>query len=330
MVTVGIPRALSYYNYFPFWKTLAEGLGAEVAVSGPTDERLLKLGVRHCVDDICVPVKLFFGHVLDLKDRVDYLFVPRLVSVERSGGDSYTCPKLMGLPDMIKGALDGLPPVIEFRLDLKNHSLKHTARTVARSLPGRGGGFKASFRSAVSTQALYQRELLGGADPAGAMRKVLGENGDGGRARPAGRAAGRSVNIALVGHDYLVHDPFISHDLPGRLASLGANVTFTTQVPQEAIERELALYPDISWSFEKVLLGATSHFMRRGDIHGVIIVMGFACGPDSIVGEIISREVRRDSATPVMVLVLDEHTGEAGVATRAEAFVDMVRRSRGR
>jgi len=33
MLRIGIPRALSYYRYFPFWKVLLEGIGAEVVVS---------------------------------------------------------------------------------------------------------------------------------------------------------------------------------------------------------------------------------------------------------------------------------------------------------
>ena len=63
-------------------------------------------------------------------------------------------------------------------------------------------------------------------------------------------------------------------------------------------------------------------------LDGVMLVIGFACGPDSIIGEIISREVRRPDSPPLTTLVLDEHTGEAGVATRVEAFVDLIRRAR--
>ena len=332
MVKVGIPRALSYYRYFPFWKSLLEGLGAEVVVSRHTGKHLLEDGVRHCVDDICVPVKLFYGHVLDLVDKVDYLFISRLVSVEKGEGDTYTCPKLIGLPDMIKSSLSGLPPIIDFVVDVQNMPLKSSAKRLANSFGVTGARAKRALGGALEVERLYQAELLNGVPPEEAIEAVLsngGGNGSGSRAGPE-RTGGGDLNIALVGHEYLVFDPFISNNLPRKLERLGANVSFITQVPSAVVEEELARYPGISWSYEKELLGAASHFLSRDDIDGVMLVIGFACGPDSIISEIITREVRTEKSPPLMTLVLDEHTGEAGVATRVEAFVDLIRRSRTR
>jgi len=327
MARVGIPAALSYYRYFPLWKTLLESLGAEVVLSRPTSKLLLEQGVRHCVDDICVPVKLYYGHVLDVKDRADYLFVQRLVSVERCDCDSYTCPKLMGLPDMIKSSLEDLPPILEFNLDVRKRTVAHTARRMARPLSVRASSVRTGLRRALEVQDRYEEHLLRGARPRDAMARVLeGEHAPREVGGNGGGRGGGDINIAVVGHEYMIHDDFLGHNLPDRLSSLGANVTYMTQVPQDVIERELSMYPEISWSYEKILLGAASHFLGRGDIHGVVMVMGFACGPDSIVSEIIEREVRKKESPPMMTLVLDEHTGEAGVTTRVEAFVDMVRR----
>jgi len=104
---VGIAASLLYYHYFYLWKTFFEELGLEVVVSSPTNKKIVENGVKKAVDDICLPVKLTFGHVMDLAGRVDYLFIPRLVSLEP---DAFTCPKIIGLPDMIKANLDNLPP----------------------------------------------------------------------------------------------------------------------------------------------------------------------------------------------------------------------------
>jgi len=329
MLTVGIPRALSYYRYFPFFKTLLEGLGTEVVLSRPTGKRLLEDGVRHCVDDICVPVKLFYGHVLELKDRVDRLFISRLVSVEKSDSDTYTCPKLIGLPDMIRSSVEGLPPIIEFVIDVQNRSLRSSARRLGEALGAPSALTRKALNRSLDVQARYDDKLLGGLTPDDAMEAVFSGNGSSGGA-PAGSGDGptSNINIALIGHEYLLHDHFISHNLPGRLCRLGCNVEYMTQVPPDVIESELTRYPGISWSYEKELLGAASHFLHREDIDGVMLVVCFACGPDSIVGEIIEREVRTESSPPLTTLVLDEHTGQAGVATRVEAFVDLIRRSR--
>ncbi len=332
MVKVGVPRALSYYRYFPLWKTLLEGMGAEVVLSRQTGSRLLEEGVRHCVDDICVPVKLYYGHVLDLKNRADRLFISRVVSVEKGESDTYTCPKLIGLPDMIKRSLEDLPPLLEFVMDVQNTSLKASARKLAKELGAPVVVARKAFAESLSTQARFERELIRGLAPEQAMDKVFANgNGDPRSTEKAdGKPTGNEINIGLVGHEYLIHDPFISHSLPEKLKRMKANAVLMSSVPSEAIELELANYPGISWSYEKELLGAASHFLKRPDIDGVILVIGFACGPDSIIGEIINREVKCPNSPPLTTLVLDEHTGEAGVATRVEAFVDLIRRARKR
>lgn len=333
VMKIGVPQALSYYRYFPLWKTLIEGAGAEVVLSRPTSEKLLETGVRHCVDDICVPVKLYYGHAMDLAGRCDRLFVSRVVSVEKNGSDSYTCPKLIGLPDMIKNSLPGIPPMIEFVLDVQNRTVRSSARELASKLGLPAAKRGPLVRRALNAQERYESLLLDGLLPGAAMKAVLG-NGNGGASsrgeeRPGPRR-GRTpdLNIALVGHEYLIHDEFISHHLPSKLERLGANVSYMSQVPTSEIDAQLARYPGISWSYEKELLGAASHFLGLDEIDGVMLVIGFACGPDSIIGEIITREVLSEGSAPLTTLVLDEHTGEAGVATRVEAFVDLIRRAR--
>jgi predicted nucleotide-binding protein (sugar kinase/HSP70/actin superfamily) len=39
----------------------------------------------------------------------------------------------------------------------------------------------------------------------------------------------------------------------------------------------------------------------------------------------IERRLRRSSDIPFIVLTIDEHSGEAGMDTRLEAFIDMIR-----
>ena len=325
MLKVGIPRALSYYRYFPLWKTLLEDLGAEVVVSRPTSKRLLEEGVRHCVDDICVPVKLYYGHLLDLMETVDCIFASRVVSVEKADHDTYTCPKLIGLPDMIKGSVEGLPPMLEFVVDVQNRPLKAGVRDLASALGAHQSLVRPALRHGLAVQSIYEARLLDGDEPDSAMERAF--SGVGRRER---QPVEGDITIALVGHEYIIHDYYLSHNLPRKRACLGARVLDASQVPPAQVERELARYRGISWSYEKELLGSASHFLRRDDVDGVMLVMGFACGPDSIIGEIITREVRRPDSPPLTTLVLDEHTGEAGVSTRVEAFVDLLRRSRGK
>ncbi len=42
----GIPQTLSFYTYYPLWKTFPEGLGAQVVLSRPTNREILEWGLR--------------------------------------------------------------------------------------------------------------------------------------------------------------------------------------------------------------------------------------------------------------------------------------------
>ena len=37
-IKVGIPRALHYFKYFPFWKKLLEELDVEIVLTNPTNK----------------------------------------------------------------------------------------------------------------------------------------------------------------------------------------------------------------------------------------------------------------------------------------------------
>ena len=113
---VGIPRALHYYRYFPFWKKLLEELGAEIVLSPPTNKSIVEEGVQHGFGELCIPVKIYYGHVMRLLSDhpdLDYLFVPRYVSEIK---DSFFCPKFLSLPDVIK-ILPNVPKLLNLEAE---------------------------------------------------------------------------------------------------------------------------------------------------------------------------------------------------------------------
>jgi len=77
------------------------------------------------------------------------------------------------------------------------------------------------------------------------------------------------------------------------------------------------------WTYEKRVVGMALHLIRRRLVSGLIQLASFGCGPDSMVSTIIESYARR-AKMPYMMLMMDEHTGEAGVLTRVQAFADML------
>ncbi|MBZ4645542.1 MAG: Protein of unknown function CoA enzyme activase [Clostridia bacterium] len=313
-VKVGIPRALLYYEYFPMWKTFFEELKVEIILSEKTTKAILNDGVKHCVDEACLPVKLFHGHILNLKDKVDYLFVPRLKSVAQG---EYICPKFCGLPDMVKFSIIGLPPVIDTEINLRSpkSNLYHTFNEIGKLFSSDTYAIKTAYDKALKQQAEFMKKIRQGRYPVEILenKKVSGNTeGD--------------LCIALIGHVYNIYDQYISMDILSKLHQQGIRVITPELLDDDIIQYKADLLPKkMFWSFGKRLLGSALHLLDMDRIDGIIYMMSFGCGIDAFVSDLCERKIRRKKNIPFFLLTLDEHSGEAGVNTRLEAFIDMIR-----
>ncbi len=102
---IGIPRALLYYYYYPFWETLFSELGCQVVISDETNAGIVSDGAAVTVSELCVPIKIFNGHVLNLlKKDVDYILIPQFVSM----GKEWYCPKFLGVVEIAEYSIPGL------------------------------------------------------------------------------------------------------------------------------------------------------------------------------------------------------------------------------
>jgi predicted nucleotide-binding protein (sugar kinase/HSP70/actin superfamily) len=314
---VGLPMALLAYKYYLLWKTFLSDLGCEVIESPPTNKAILFEGVKATVDDICIPVKAFIGHLLYLKDKgVDAVLVPRVYSIERSAKPRFTCPKLMGLPDMAR-ALVGEPPVL---LDADHHvrerSVEQTFVEIGSMIGFKRRASLAAYKRAALMQARFEGSLA--VDGAFASAK------NGAPPSTAQHPQTGGLQVALIAHPYLLFDELLSFSIERRLRDLGARVINQYSVSTDVIEAELTQYREVSWSYERELLGAASHFMGRQDVDGIVFLTSFGCGTFAVVSELIEREVRQDRDKPVLYLMVDELTGEGGIQTRIESFCDMI------
>jgi predicted nucleotide-binding protein (sugar kinase/HSP70/actin superfamily) len=318
---VGIPRALSFYTYYPLWKTFLEKLGMEVVLSRPTNKEILAAGIKETVSDACIPIKLFHGHVLDLKERVDYLFIPRLVSAD---GISTFCPKFLGLPDMIRCSGLKLPPLIDVRFKVKRlvggmfRFLGATAKNLSAGnlftlIKGAG--------SALRQHRAYHSLLLGGLEPGLAMQALNEPD----RA-PAPRRAKKKLTVALLGYPYTIYDPFVSAGLYDKLSGLDVALVTPEQIPPRQMRRFSRVLPqNFFWHYSNRVAWSGLYLLRSSNqpVDGLIHVTAFGCGPDAMVDKLLELEAKQ-AKKPFLTLTIDEHTGEGGIRTRLEAFVDML------
>ncbi|MDF2568745.1 MAG: hypothetical protein K0R55_349 [Sporomusa sp.] len=299
-VRIGLPRGLLYYKYGSLWEKFFEALGAQVIVSGETTKDMLTLG--GVLDEVCLPLKVYVGHVASLAERADCLFVPRIVSVARH---TYTCPKMMGLPDIIRSSLDRLPVVIDTNVSLRtrNGGLLDAVINTGYQLGHNKISSMAAWYSAWRQVSIEQRAF--------AVNPVISAN---------------ALKVGLIGHSYLIQDKFISMSAKDKLATMGVSVITSDMIP--ARQAELAarnLDKQIYWSYCHHLTGSALALINEQAVDGLIFMTSFSCGPDSMISEIIKRKADAGHI-PFMLLNLDEHTAEAGLLTRLEAFTDMLKR----
>ncbi len=292
---IGVPQGLLYSKYQVFAKTFLEEIGAELVISPDTNKTILDEGVRYCVDEACLPMKVFHGHVSWLKDRCDAILIPRFISLKAK---EYICPMFCGLIEMISNDIPNLPCMIDT-------PIYATDRRQLLQWAEKAGSVVTKDKAKI----------------AAALDKALQQYAN---SKVGFHDEGYPLNVALIGHAYNIYDPFINMDLKNKLNELGIGVITSEYIDRACIDEEVnQLFKKPFWTFARDYYGAAAHIIKNQKADGIIYLSSFSCGIDSVVTELIKCEI---GAFPFMVLKLDEHTGEAGFDTRIEAFSDMLKR----
>ena len=201
---IGIPRGMFYFDYYILWEEFFKNLNGEILISPNTNKEILDRGISTCVDEACLPVKVFHGHVDYLKDKVDYLFIPKFISIYKR---EYCCPKHLGLTDMVRHSIEELPEIIEPIINLRknNKDLKNVVMDTGRYLnKNKKSTLKAydlayekwvKYNKLVSLDLIDIREIGLNSNCKQGVKKVSENN---------------NKNILLLGHPYNIYfDPGI-------------------------------------------------------------------------------------------------------------------------
>jgi predicted nucleotide-binding protein (sugar kinase/HSP70/actin superfamily) len=346
--SIGIPRALMFYRYFPFWHTFFERLGWKVVVSN----RVRRKEKIIYFEDSCLPMKLLVTHAIQLKDKVDHLFVPRLVSIHPT---YIMCPKFRGAPDIVRLATERNVSLIDETIDLRKGGIPffQSFLKIGERLGASKQDSKKAFQEAEKSFSDFQKDWMDRINriptgqlfemdiptpspprifpprvPARRTSSVAGGGGDRGEGelKWRGKEIGAPLRIAFIGHPYNLFDIDINKDLPTLTKSLGMEIITSDSLSEEEIDRQISdLSKEIYWSSGREIVGSLFHFLSGG-VDGVVFLTSFKCGIDALLQEFIKRrlKVRGGSPTPLLILSFDEHTGREGLTTRLEAFRDVM------
>ncbi len=316
---VGLPRTLYFWDMFPYWRAFFARLGMDVVLSDATNPTVARLAKEHAVAETCYPVKLVHGHVAQLIERdVDFIFLPNLtgrdtgtnaLGAESVGGGAgqpqvaANCPYIRASGDLTVAAMKPeergtrvLTPALHMQWaralegDLKQlaHELRVSARAV-RAAHAAGQAAQAEFAARIAQR--------------GAAALAALEPG-----RPA---------VVLVGRPYNTADMGVCQSLPHTLRKLGV-----LPIPMDYLPLQISEPADgfahMYWRSGQEILGA-ARLIRRDERLHALYVSSFGCGPDSFV---INYFRRLMAGKPFLELELDDHTADAGVVTRCEAFIE--------
>jgi len=141
----------------------------------------------------------------------------------------------------------------------------------------------------------------------------------------------------LISHPYNLYDDYVNLGIKDKLEKLGAELIFIDEVPisiNQPHQYKSASNIKFHWEFGKEIMEKIETILNY-KIEGAIEISSFACGCDAVLKEFVEREFKHPEGEqapygarnkiPFLYLIIDEQTGEAGIQTRLEAFIDTLK-----
>ncbi|MDW7651851.1 MAG: CoA protein activase [Bacillota bacterium] len=349
---------------FPFMGTshiaisyLLENLGHEVIYPPVPSKKTLSLGVQYSPEFACLPFKILMGTYLEAMELgADSLITSGGFGPCRAGyyGELHKRilhdlghpvemlvlePPLMAPVDFLRKVHRLVRPTSSYPNLVRVFKVAWEKMRSLDELEGELHKLRPLAYSKHQITATYE-EGLDMIRQARSVPEVL-EAKEAGLKKLRGVPADHELNplkIGIIGEIYVVLEPFANHDIEKVLGDMGVyvhrSIFLTNWTRDNAIsngEKDIraAAVPYLNQlvgGHGQNSIGETVLYAKHG-FDGVIQLAPFTCIPE-IVAKSIMPVLSRDKDIPVMTLFLDEQTGRAGVETRLEAFLDLLRQKR--
>ncbi|MGI6357661.1 MAG: acyl-CoA dehydratase activase-related protein [Bacillota bacterium] len=335
---------------------LLSEIGFDVVVPPAITRKTLELGVKVAPESICLPFKVNLGNYLEaIEAGADVIFMVGGIGPCRLG--YYAEVQREILEDLGLGV-----EVIVLERDNFVQEIAKAVRSLGVSFPWsrlvslvRFCLAKVSYLDRLEAELMRQRyrekevgactrlfeQTIRRVDQAAsqaelrAIAKEVSQQLDSILKPPSGRP----LKIAVLGEIYMLIERSVNLGVAEKLGELGAIVErnmysshwvkehlipdFRMRRHARHIERLARPYlPQRVGGHGLETIGNAVHYSLAG-FDGVVQVLPLTCMPE-IIAESILPTISRDLQLPSMTLALDEHSAEAGVQTRLEAFLDML------
>ena len=294
---IGLPKALLYHYYAPLWKAFFDELKVHYIESEDTTSKTVLLGKEKSIDEACLALKIYLGHIEELKDKCDYILVPRIYSLKKT---EQVCNNFNCLYDLVRNTFKDIK-ILNYNIDVKHHQSEKSAFLKI----GKDLGFSV-METARAYNLAKEIETTYYLNEVKKAKKTL---------------ASTKTKILLIGHPYILKDNLIGKSIINYLEKNNIALIYSYQIKKDLIEYNAnKISPRIHFTMNKRDLAAFNYFHDKVD--GTIILTAFPCGPDSLSNEMILRKRKKH---PLLLLTFEDLTNNTAVITRLESFLDMLK-----
>ena len=289
---IGIPRSLYYYYYYKdLWINFFKYLNIEVIISPKTNKEILDLGLKYSTDEMCLSMKNYIGHVAYLKDKCDYILIPR---IDNYGLDNQTCTNFLASYDIINNMFD--INILNYNINLRNKEteLKGFINIGKKLKIGKDKIKNAYMYSKVKSSKIKKEKILTNLKNLKSSKK----------------------KILLVGHPYNIYDKLIGMPIIEMLKELDIEIIYSDLFND--LDESNKYTKELYWKYSKENISSISKCVDK--IDGIIFLSSFPCGLDSLVNELVMRKLDK----PYINIIIDDNSVSGGIETRIESFVDII------
>lgn len=131
----------------------------------------------------------------------------------------------------------------------------------------------------------------------------------------------KNLKILIAAHPYNTYDALIGKVVTDFLKENNISIIYSNKIDHTIINKESKkLSTDLHFTHNKEIMASINYYKDKVD--GIILISSFPCGPDSLTNELIIRKVKNK---PIISLVFEDLNSEAGIITRLESFIDIIK-----
>jgi predicted CoA-substrate-specific enzyme activase len=309
---IGINKSLLIHQLFPLYYNFFANLGCKVIVPTKVNEE----SFNRQTSSFCFPAQVAIGLFDNLTEmNPDFYFMPHLEEMFVTGGIdrkefSATCIFTQGEGLWIKQLfkdknLEGkiIAPTINFSRGFESATKDFVK--IARGLGFGAAEAESAYHAAIATHREYRAE-----------RKAIG--------RQILEELAKSPEVSayvLFGPPHNALTDETNKGIPKKFASRGRMIIPFDMLPTETEKMEDPHDDYMHWEMGQKIIRGAQIVKKNPQLFGVYIT-NFLCAMDSLLVTYFRKIM---GTKPSLTLEIDGHTADAGVDTRIEAFLDVVK-----